>query len=395
MGKCDIWLDLCFAKSHNRDGWLVWRSTIFPVTLATRRGNAMNCDPPRDAEPTSPRSGSHGLGRLEDVSLRLVWRHETQAFTPWLAANIDQLGEAVGMPLQPMGTEVQLDGLPADILARNLRDGSIVLIEAQLEPADPCHLGQILAYQAGLDAKTVIWIAAGFKPPYLAAIRWLNARTSPSHGFFAVRLRALRIGASAVAPAFEVLERPERPSATFRRAAQKGPAKSEPAGPLRAFWSAFLTKYPDEAARSRQLGETCRWRTLGDLVVGQQVQDRRVRVFMRGRQGVALKTAIDRLAPHRQALEGQLGASLTIEDGCLAVKALEIDTHDPANWDAMADWLRTQSDAYEAFLRSAVGSPRLDGKRKKRRSALRDPQAPLSLVASDTIPHPLKQKRGI
>jgi hypothetical protein len=237
----------------------------------------------------------------------------------------------------------------------------------------------------------VIWIAAGFKPPHLAAIRWLNASTSSSYGFFAVRLRALRIGASAVAPAFEVLERPERPSATFQRVAQKGPAKSESAGPLRAFWSAFLTKYADEAARSRQLGENCRWRTLGDLVVGQQAQDRRVRVFMRGRQGVAVQTAIDRLAPHRQALEGQLGASLTIEDGCVAVKALEIETRDSANWGTMAEWLRTQSDAYEAFLRSVV-SARLDGKPKQRRSALRDPQAPVALAAPEPIPHPLKRK---
>jgi hypothetical protein len=308
------------------------------------------------------------VGRLEDVPLRVAWPHETQMFTPWLAANIDKLAEAIGIPLVVLGAEAQVDGLVADLLARNLRDGSIVLVESQLEPADHSHLGQILAYQASLDAGTVIWIAASFKEPYLSAIRWLNANTPSSFAFFAVRMRALRIGASPIAPAFDVLECPDAGGHTMLRVTLKGAPKLASANPLGAFWSQFLERYSDEAARSRQLGERCRWRTtLGDIVVGQQVQDRCIRIFVRGREGVAIAKVIKLLAPDREALEAQLGVSLTIENSCVtATKRLGFETLDPANWSAMSDWLRTQSDNYEAVLRSTLESLALGRKRRKR-----------------------------
>jgi hypothetical protein len=295
---------------------------------------------------------------LEEVPLRVAWPHETQMFTPWLAANIAKLAEAIGIPLLVLGTEAQVDGLFADLLARNLRNGTIVLIESQLEPADSSHLGQIIAYQAGLDARTVIWIAASFKKPSLSAIRWLNANTSSSFAYFAVRMRALRIGASPIAAAFDVLECPGAASRTMLRAALKSAPKLAAANPLGAFWSQFLERYSDEAARSRQLGERCRWRTtLGEIIVGQQVQDHGIRVFVRGRAGVTIATVIKLLAPHREVLEAQLGASLTIDNNCIAaIKRLGFETSDPANWSAMADWLRTQSDSYEAALRSALES---------------------------------------
>ena len=272
------------------------------------------------------------VGQLEEAPLRVVWPHETQMFTPWLAANIDKLAEAIGIPLLALGAEAQVDGLVADLLARNLRDGTTVLIESQLEPADLSHLGQILAYQAGVDARTVIWIAASFKEPYLSAIRWLNANTSSSFAYFAVRTRALRIGASPIAPAFDVLECPDAEDHTMLRVASKGAAKLAATNPLAAFWGQFLERYSDEAARSRQLGERCRWRTtLRSIVVGQQVQDRCIRVFVRGREGVAIATVIKLLAPHREALEAQLSASLTVENSCVtATKRLGFETSDPA-----------------------------------------------------------------
>jgi hypothetical protein len=294
-------------------------------------------------------------------------------FTPWLAANIDKLAEAIGIPLLALGAEAQVDGLVADLLAHNLRDGTIALIESQLEPADLSHLGQIVAYQAGLNARTVIWIAASFKEPYLSAIRWLNANTSSSVAYFAVRLRALRIGASPIAPTFDVLEYPGMVGRTMLRVNLKGAPKFASANPLSAFWSQFLERFSDEAARSRQLGERCRWRTtLGDIVVGQQVQDQCIRVFVRGRAGVTIATITRLLTPHREALEAQLGASLVTEDGSvIAVKRLHCEASDSANWSAMADWLRTQSDNYEAVLSSTMESLGSHGKRKKRRASSR------------------------
>jgi hypothetical protein len=66
-----------------------------------------------------------------------------------------------------------------------------------------------------------------------------------------------------------------------------------------------------------------------------------------------------------------LGASLAIENSCVtATKRFGFETSDPANWSAMADWLRTQSDNYEAVLRSTLESLTPGGKRQRRRESL-------------------------
>ena len=36
------------------------------------------------------------LGGIEEVSLREIWPREDENFTPWLAENLDVLGDALG-----------------------------------------------------------------------------------------------------------------------------------------------------------------------------------------------------------------------------------------------------------------------------------------------------------
>jgi hypothetical protein len=48
------------------------------------------------------------FGRLGQVCLLDAWSHEAESFTPWLASNIDRLGEALGIPLEQEGREVQV-----------------------------------------------------------------------------------------------------------------------------------------------------------------------------------------------------------------------------------------------------------------------------------------------
>jgi hypothetical protein len=112
------------------------------------------------------------FGRLTRMRVRDVWPHEAHAFTPWLALeeNLQQLAEAVGIPLELQGQEQWVGTFRADILARNVETDGLVLIENQLERTNHCHLGQLITYAAGLEAQTVIWIAERFTAEHRAAL---------------------------------------------------------------------------------------------------------------------------------------------------------------------------------------------------------------------------------
>ena len=83
------------------------------------------------------------FGELTDVDLREAWPNEASDFTPWLADNLERLSEVIGLRLELEDTEVSIEGFSADILARIPADGSLVVVENQLEGTDHTHLGQI------------------------------------------------------------------------------------------------------------------------------------------------------------------------------------------------------------------------------------------------------------
>ena len=292
---------------------------------------------------------------LESVPVRIVWPHEAQSFTPWLAANLDRLSEAIGVPLCATDGKAIAGTQIADLLARDERDGSTVVIENQLEAGDNAHLGQILTYLAGVDARTVVWIAERFSDPHLSAIRWLNANTRPAFSFYAVRIRVVRIEGSALAPVFDALERPNGWERALRVSTHEAAAGvgSFAAG----FWAAHLARYPDEARLSRPVGERCRWRATkpAGVVIGQLVQENSACVFLRGRNGVTLDAVQEALAPFADRLEARLGVSLQGErPALLAEKSLAIDASKPSNWIEASDWLRTHAQAYDLALREVV-----------------------------------------
>ena len=150
-----------------------------------------------------------GLGRLERVDVRTIWRREAQDFTPWLAVpeNIALLASELDMNLVPTNREVKVGDYRADLICEDDHE-RLVLIENQFGATDHGHLGQVMTYAAGLDAATVVWIAESFRPEHRAAIAWLNQHTADSLRFFAIEIEAWRIGSSAPAPRFNIVERP-------------------------------------------------------------------------------------------------------------------------------------------------------------------------------------------
>jgi hypothetical protein len=70
---------------------------------------------------------------------------------------------------------------------------SWVIIENQLEKTNHTHLGQLIAFAAGVDAKKVIWVAESFRLEHAAALQFLNENTTNDLSFFAVEVELWRL----------------------------------------------------------------------------------------------------------------------------------------------------------------------------------------------------------
>ena len=290
------------------------------------------------------------LGNLEQVDLRQAWPHEARSFTPWLSENIEMLSSVIGIPLELEGQEVAVEQFSADILARNPRDDSRVLIENQLEQSNHEHMGQIMTYLAGLDVNTVIWIAAGFKEPHLSAIRWLNDHTIEPFAFFAIKLSIVRIADSPMAPVFEVVVKPNTWERQLQSIAKETQSSSGVGEVRKKFWTYYLEKYPEEGQYGPANGSSNRWRPVieAELVVSSYISKGSVGLFVRGHRGVDQKEVWDQIEPFTEELIRKTGGSIT-SDGSFH-DFWRIDTSNESNWDEMADWLYQKSRTYENAL---------------------------------------------
>ena len=120
------------------------------------------------------------------------------------------------MGLRLVETEAPVVDLSLDILARD-GAGQTVAIENQLEATNHDHLGRLLIYAAGCDARIVIWVATEFKGEHRAAINRLNTWTREEVDFYGVEVRVVKIGASRPAPDFRLVVRPDTWSRQTRR----------------------------------------------------------------------------------------------------------------------------------------------------------------------------------
>ena len=151
------------------------------------------------------------IGSFTSVPIKNIWPMENKDFTPWLAANISRLGEALSIELrEPAQTEVAVGPFKLDVLAED-EEGRKIAIENQYGVTNHDHLGQTLTYAAGLDASVVVWLVESFRPEHRQVLEWLNRHTHEGIEFYAVQLSAVRIGSSSpVVPVFEVVARPNK-----------------------------------------------------------------------------------------------------------------------------------------------------------------------------------------
>lgn len=301
------------------------------------------------------------FGELSDVRVREAWPHEAINFTPWLADNLSRLSNVVGMDLELIETESLLptedDSFSVDIFARDLRTNDTVVIENQIERTDHKHLGQVLTYLAGKEAKTVIWIATSFREAHLAAIKWLNEHTTEEFSFFAIKLRVVQIENSPLAPVLDVLEKPNRWEKKAQTSARAAKEISPLAKARMAFWRAFQSAYPEYEKDGSAKGQSAQWRVCGNgaFVVSYYLAQGEVGVFVRGPEGVTRDEIWDTLREHEIMLKTKLGSSKSISSGWFS-KTLSCDFKNQGEWTTIMSWLNTQLTLYEKVMDSIASA---------------------------------------
>ena len=150
------------------------------------------------------------IGKLKEVDIRDLWKHEQYDFSAWLAEkeNIENLNEVLGLTLTDISKEEYVGSFRCDLFAKDESTGIKVIIENQLEPSNFEHLGKIITYASGLDAKVIVWIVKQAREEHKSAIEWLNNNTNSDINFFLIELHAYKIGDSKPAPQFQIVEKP-------------------------------------------------------------------------------------------------------------------------------------------------------------------------------------------
>ena len=157
------------------------------------------------------------FGKIKSLNLREIWPNEATDFTPWMAENIQRLGECLGMDLEIEDMEATVGNFYLDILAKDLGSSRIVIIENQLTETDHDHLGKLLTYAGGLDASVVIWISKTIRDEHRQALEWLNEKTDSYIDFFGVVVEVIQIDQSKPAFVFKPVVYPNQWQKNQRR----------------------------------------------------------------------------------------------------------------------------------------------------------------------------------
>lgn len=150
------------------------------------------------------------IGKLIEVEVRELWKHEQYDFSNWLAKeeNIEYLNDAIGLTLIDISREVYVGGYRCDLYAVDETTGTKVIIENQLSSTNHDHLGKLITYASGLDAEVIVWIVKEAREEHRSAVEWLNNNTKKNISFFLIEIHAYRIGDSLPAPNFKIIEEP-------------------------------------------------------------------------------------------------------------------------------------------------------------------------------------------
>lgn len=311
---------------------------------------------------------NYNLGKLVKIELRDIWLSESSHFTPWLAReeNLLTLGETLGLELELEAQEKAVGPFRADILCKDIGTNAWVLIENQLERTDHSHLGQLLTYASGLEAVTIVWIAARFTEEHRSTLDWLNRITDETFRFFGVEVELWRIGDSPAAPRFNIVSKPNNWNKLVSQAARaidENELTSVKALQL-AYWSALGTTLMAKGgplARERK-PQPQSWMSysIGRSGFGINASMARPKRQVRAELYISnanAKAFFHLLHAQKPEVEADLGYSLDWEelpegrDTRISVALNNIDPENEADWPRQHEWLAARmSEFYRVFV---------------------------------------------
>ena len=261
---------------------------------------------------------SDELAKIEKVDLREIWPNEAADFTPWLADNLSELGRVLGLDLELQAQEAPVGGYSLDLLARDLGSGGEVVIENQLDTTDHDHLGKLLTYAAGFDARVMVWIARVFRDEHREALDMLNHRTGEETQFFGVELELWKIDDSRPAVNFKLVATPNewQPQRSVSRSASS--TVSDRGERYQSFFQALIdTLREQHRFTGARKGQPQNWYSFASgfssLTYGANFtseREARVELYIDRVDKDWNKVTFDRLETDKQSLESAIGEPL-------------------------------------------------------------------------------------
>ena len=305
------------------------------------------------------------MGRLRLVQLREVFNHEAHDFTPWLAReeNLEELGKALHLDLELEGTEVDVGPYKADLVARDGDDK--VVVENQLTSTNHDHLGKTLTYAAGLQAKTIVWIAESFTEEHRQALDYLNEVTTEDLRLFGIEMRLFRIGDSAPAPQFQIVSRPN----DFVRAVSASRSSRRAMTETKQLYLEFWKGWKDyvSARRTSIRAHTPHPRYWSNLSIGRSgfhlaltasAQRRFIRCELYLKSAAA-NEAFSQLEAQKAQIEEITGPlvrmALPGKQACrIGERKHDVDVTDETTWPEAYAWLFDRAQTYNKAFRSRL-----------------------------------------
>jgi len=310
------------------------------------------------------------LGSLEPVDLRTIWPDEARDFTPWLAQeeNLRRLSDALNLELELDRVEVAVGPYSADIVATDASSNAKVVIENQLEKTNHDHLGKVLTYASGLEARILIWIAKTFTEEHRQTFDYLNECTSGRLRLYGVEVQVLRIGNSNPAPHFRLVSSPnDYVAATHNATAELSETKSL----YMEFWTGFRDYCRAQGETfSLQSPRPQHWYTVSIGRSGFSISPTASTMHSRlgcelYLRGPSAKQSFRALKNGQQDIEAVLGTlnwqELPEKQDCRIVDYLkDFDPRQRGDWDRGFGWMKKRAEEFRSVFAPRVRTISLD-----------------------------------